>query len=63
MEYLITLLHGLSNSAIDKEERLFKKLKKSYYSNVSKTHIEKSIKAISRFGFMVPRKFLKQLVI
>ena len=31
MEYLITLVHGLSNSAVEKEERLYKKLKKSYY--------------------------------
>lgn len=62
MEFLILHLHGLSNSANDKEERLFKKFKKSYFSNVSKSHIEKCIKKLSKFGFMVTRKFLKELV-
>ena len=63
MEQLIVLIHGLSNSSNDKEERLFKKLKDTYYSSVSKSHIEKNIRAITRIGFMFSKEFLKKMEI
>lgn len=60
MERLCLIIHGCSNSSDYKEKHVFRALRE-YYEHVSKNHIEKNIKNLTRVGYMFQKNFLHNL--
>ena len=60
IERLILIIHGCSNSSDYKEKHVFRALRE-YYEHVSKNHIEKNIKNLTRVGYMFKKKYLNKL--
>jgi hypothetical protein len=58
---LMLSVHGIKNTTQDKEDRVFRPMKKRFES-ASRVHAEKNIKRLTRTGYLFSGDFLKKNV-